>query len=165
MRIWISGIAALCLLLGWQSIAAAHSTKGRVWVVLKKSSITADDTAYYIEPYVFEKKYRDKYEKSYNRFSVAEFLDVRQKDGTARISFTVLDWITKDKFEDYMLFKRNPDKTWSHIDDKGNVIRSAIRTMQKKSIPLKVWVSAAILILLFLVYQCIKKRFRTGRNV
>ncbi len=58
MKIRAFTVVALCLLLGWQDISAAHSTKGRVRVVLKKSSITADDVAYYIEPYVFEKNTR-----------------------------------------------------------------------------------------------------------
>lgn len=158
MNRWTLTVVALCLLLGWQGIAAAHSTKGRVRVVLKKSSITADNAAYYIEPYVFEKKYKDKYERSYNRFGVAKFLNVEQKDGIARVSFVVLDWITKDKFEDYMLFKRNPDKTWSHIDDKGNVIHSGIKTWVKKRTIFEkvvVWISPVVILagLSFLIYR------------
>lgn len=169
MKIWMLTVAALCLLLGWEGLAVAHSTKGRVRVVLEKKSITADDAAYYIEPYVFEKKYKDKYERSYNRFGVAKFLDVEQKDGIARVSFMVLDWITKDKFEDYMLFKKNPDKTWSHIDDKGNVIHCGIKTwVKKKSMFEKLLVpvgSAVIFPLLFLlIYQRIKKRSQAGQS-
>ena len=168
MKRWTLTVVAICLLLGWQGIAAAHSTKGRVRVVLKKSSITADDTAYYIEPYVFEKKYKDKYERSYNRFGVAKFLNVEQKDGITRVSFTVLDWITKNKFEDYMLFKRNPDKTWSHIDDKGNVIHSGIKTWVRKKGMLEkllVPVGSAVVFfaIFFLIYQRIKRRSRNRR--
>lgn len=170
MKKWILSIITLCLVFGWAGIAAAHSTKGRIRVVLEKKIITPDDTAYYIEPYVFEKKYKDKYERSYNRFGVAKFLNVEQKDGTARVSFMVLDWITKDKFEDYMLFKRNSDKTWSHIDDKGNVIHSGIKTwVKKKSMFEKLLIpvgSAVIFPLLFLlIYQRIKKRSQAGQSV
>ena len=161
MKKWTIIAFVLCLFLGWHGIADAHSTKGRVWVVVKKSRITIDDTAYYIEPYVFEKKYKDKYKKSYNRFCVSEFLNIEQKDGIARVSFIVQDWIAKNKFEDYMLFKKNPDQSWSHIDDKGNVIRSKIRTMKKKSVPVKVWAPVAILAVLFLsIYLYVKRRSR-----
>ncbi|MBW1741274.1 MAG: hypothetical protein JRJ42_09115 [Deltaproteobacteria bacterium] len=166
MNRWTVAVVFLCLLLGLQGSVSAHSTKGRVRAVLKKSTVTVDDLAYYIEAYVFQKKYKDKYEKSANRFGVAEFLNVEQQDGKARVSFKVLDWITKEKFEDYMLFKRNSDHTWSHIDDKGNVIRSGIRTwVKKKSMLEKLWVpvgSGVVLAALILVtYQRLKKRSRT----
>ncbi len=99
---------------------------------------------------------------------MAKFLNVEQKDGIARVSFMVLDWITKDKFEDYMLFKRNPDKTWSHIDDKGNVIRSGIKTwVKKKSMFEKLLVPTGTLLSLpalsILIYRRFTKRSRAGQ--
>ena len=165
MNRWIVIVVAICLLLGWQSIAGAHSTKGRVRVVLKKSTVTVDDLAYYIEAYVFQEKYKDRYEKSANRFGVADFLNVEQKGGIARVSFVVLDWITKKKIEDYMLFKKNPDETWSHIDDKGHVI-SEITTYVKKQTTfqkLLTPVGSGVILagLLLVAYQRLKKRSRT----
>jgi len=158
-------VLVLSLLLGLQSSANAHSTRGRISVVLKKSTITVDDVAYYVEAYVFTKKYKDQYEKSSNRFGVADFLNVEQKDGIARVSFRVLDWITKEKFDDYMVFKRQPDQTWSHIDDEGNVISSQITTWVKKRTifeKLVVWISPAVILagLSFLIYRRTRKRSR-----
>ena len=158
MKAWTISVLVLSLLLGLEIDADAHSTRGRRSVILKKSTITVDDVAYYVEAYVFTEKYKDQYERSANRFGVADFLNIKQKDGIARVSFKVLDWITKEKFDDYVLFKKQPDQSWSHIDDESNVISSQITTWVKKRTVFEkvmIWVSPAVILagLSFLIYR------------
>ncbi len=123
---------ALVILFGMQTGADAHSTKGRMKILLEKDVITVDDMAYYIEPYVHRKKYKGEYEKSKNRFYVKDFIKVEQKDGSADVFFTVLDVKENRNFGDSMAFARNRDGTWSHIDEEGTKIAQVYTYVDKK---------------------------------
>ena len=113
-------LLALMFLFGTVTAADAHSTKGRKKVFLKKDIITTDDMAYYIESYIHRKKYKHLYKESENRFYIKDFLEVKQKDGTAEVFFTVLDVKNNRVFGDFMSFKKGNDGIWLHVDTNNN---------------------------------------------
>lgn len=84
-------LLCLVLVLGFQTQAMAHSTKGRLKVPLDKDVLTIDDIAYFFESYVHRQFYKGKYEKPDKRFYVNEFLGVDQKGDHAVVRFRTLD--------------------------------------------------------------------------
>ena len=156
---------ALVILFGMQAGADAHSTKGRIKILLGKDVIAVDDMAYYIEPYVHRKKYKGKYKKSKNRFYVKDFIKVEQKEESADVFFTVLDVKENRTFEDSMAFARNRDGTWSHIDEEGTKIAQVYTYVDKKGYYYKKYVfpgSCAGIVLAggILIFFRIRKRLK-----
>ncbi len=123
----------LAILFGIQTGAHAHSTKGRIKILLEKKTVTVDDMAYFIESYVHRQKYKGKYEKSKNRFYVKDFIKVEQKDGTAEVFFTVLDVKKSRTFEDFMSFVRNTDGIWGYVNESGAEVAKVYTYVKKTS--------------------------------
>ena len=127
----ITLMLAMAVLLGMESPATAHSTKGRVKILLTKDTVTADDMAYYIEYWVHNEKYKKKYEHVRNRFFVKEFRKVEQDGGKAEVFFTVLDFRKKVDFDDSMSFVKSPNGIWSHVNDDGTKIAAVYTYVPK----------------------------------
>lgn len=108
--------------------AHAHGTAGLVKGPLKEGSLIADHLAYYVEPLVAAR--RDGSGKS-NRWYVWEFGPVEQRGGRAVLHFSVKDQKDGDLAEERMAFQRNPDGTWSHVDESGAVIEKTVFTYSK----------------------------------
>lgn len=156
---------ALAIQFGMQAGADAHSTKGGMKILLEKDIVRVDDMAYYIEPYVHRKKYKEKYKKSKNRFYVRDFIKVEQKDESADVFFTVLDVKENRTFKDSMAFTRNMDGTWSHIDEEGKNIAQVYTYVDKKGYYYKKYVlpgSCAGIVLAggILIFFRIRKRLK-----
>lgn len=95
----------------------AHSTKGKTKVPLTKETLNIDDVAYYTESFVTRKKYKEKFEKSGNRFYVYEFKELKQDHDRAEVFFRVMDMKEKDRiFDDSMVFSQNRDGVWRNIE-------------------------------------------------
>ena len=131
MKKLITVFLFLVFLFGMQQGVDAHSTKGRIKVPLKKSSVTVDDMAFYIESYVHRKKYKELYEKSRNRFYVRDFIKVEQKEKEADVFFTVLDVKENRSFEDSMSFTRANDGTWVYMDEKKKNVEQVFTYVPK----------------------------------
>lgn len=108
--------------------AWAHGVAGLVKGPLKESALLADHLAYYVEPLVSER--RDETGKS-RRWYVWEFGAVEQRGGRAVLSFMVKDQKSGDLAEERMIFLRNPDGTWRHVDADGGVIERTVFTYTK----------------------------------
>ena len=131
MKKLITVFLFLVFLFGMQPSVDADSTKGRIKVPLKKSSVTVDDMAFYIEFYVHRKKYKELYEKSRNRFYLKDFIKVEQKEREADVFFTVLDVKENRSFEDSMSFTRANDGTWVYMDEKKKNVEQVFTYVPK----------------------------------
>jgi len=105
---------AVFLLLGIVAAepAAAHSTKGRIRVPLKKAVLAIDDVAYFFESYVHRQLYKDRYEKSNRRFYVKKFVRIDQQGPQATVHFITLDIKENRDFPDTMQISRGVDTIW-----------------------------------------------------
>ncbi|MCK5162528.1 MAG: hypothetical protein KAQ72_02360 [Desulfobacula sp.] len=90
----------------------AHSTKGRIKVVLDKDTLVIDDIAYFAESYVHRHLYRGKYKKSEKRFYVNKFINLEQNKNHAVINFKTLDAKLKNIFNDTITINRLENGRW-----------------------------------------------------
>jgi hypothetical protein len=110
-------LCALILPLVFCSTAHAHSTAGRIRVLLEKEKPEVDDLAYFVEAYVNKEKYRHQYKRFKNRFAVKDFNRIEQAGNRAEIFFTVLDFKEKNRtFPDSMIFERERDGRWIYME-------------------------------------------------
>lgn len=115
-------ILALVAAVGVGSVgfAWAHSTEGRVRVVLDKAKPTYDDFAYFIEPYVNQEKYKGVHEPYRGRFyAMDDVMELRIQGREALATFEVLDFRGNDRFLDTMRFVRGNDGIWRYVDGEG----------------------------------------------
>ncbi len=106
------GMLAFIILVLTVSQVCAHSTKGRIKVPLDKAVIDVDDVAYFAESFVYRQLYNDNTRETQNRFFIREFTGIDCKNGTAQVSFVVLDKKNNDIFNDTLDFKRDKNKIW-----------------------------------------------------
>lgn len=105
-------VSVVCVGQAW-----AHSTEGRVRVVLDKAKPTYDDFAYFIEPYVNREKYKGVHEPYMGRFYAMDdlmLLDISGREAVA--SFEVLDVRGNERFQEQMRFVRGDDGIWRFMD-------------------------------------------------
>jgi len=81
-------------------------------VPLDKETLVIDDTAYFMESYVHNHLYKDRYEKWENRFYVNKFINIKQNKNHAVINFKTLDVKTKNIFNDKMTINRLENGRW-----------------------------------------------------
>lgn len=122
-------VLAAAVLVGLlHGLAVAHGTAGLVKGPLKEPALLADHLAYYVEPFVMAR--RDEAGKS-SRWYVWEFGPVEQRGDRAVLSFMVKDQKEGGLAEERMIFLRNPDGTWRHVDAAENVIAKTVFTYTK----------------------------------
>lgn len=98
----------------------AHSTEGRVKVVLNRANPTYDDFAYFIEPYVNQEKYKGVHQPYIGRFySMDDVMELRIQGREALATFEVLDVRGNERFMDTMRFVRGDDGIWRYMDAEG----------------------------------------------
>lgn len=101
-------------------MAHAHSTEGRVRVMLDKAKPTYDDFAYFIEPYVNREKYKGVHQPYMGRFyAMDDVMELRIEGRKAEATFEVLDLRGNERFLDTMSFVRGEDGTWRYLEAEG----------------------------------------------
>lgn len=104
----------------WTGIAGAHSTEGRVRVMLDRANPTYDDFAYFIEPYVNQEKYKGVHQPYMGRFyPMDDVMELRVQDREALATFEVLDVRSNERFMETMRFERGDDGVWRYMEAEG----------------------------------------------
>jgi hypothetical protein len=103
----------------WAGDARAHSTEGRVRVVLDKAKPTYDDFAYFIEPYVNQEKYKGIHQTYMGRFYAMDVVELRTQGREAEATFEVLDVSSNQRFLETMRFTRGNDGIWRYTEAEG----------------------------------------------
>lgn len=120
-RTGIIGLLCLALLMTVAGPASAHSKKGRMKIDLTLEHPTVNDFAFFMDSYVNNEFYRDRFGDTGNRFYVKDFKSVEQKGNRATVTFIALDVKENRDFEDTMTFERE-DGVWYYHTPKGEHI-------------------------------------------
>ncbi len=105
--------------------AAAHSTKDLKRIILNSETLVTDQVAFYLEPYVNR---RVDAEGRRHRFAIWEFKDIVLEGDLAKVHVLVYDQKMTSKTPEVLYLQRNPDQTWNHVTEAGNVIQERIHT-------------------------------------
>jgi len=158
-------VVALCLVAAAGSVFA-HSTANMIKEPLTKKILTADDVAYYIEPYVVNM--RDENGRR-NRWFVVDFQKVEQFNNKVTAYFTVMDQKEGGESEWTLSFLKNVDGTWSHVDDDGNIVTQTVETYVPKpntmrTVLLALLGAGLVVYLIIRTAMLIRKRKAAGKE-
>ncbi|GAB7078428.1 hypothetical protein [Megalodesulfovibrio paquesii] len=105
--------------------AEAHSRKDLKRITLQAETLVPDQVAYYLEPYVND---RADEEGTRHRFAIWEFGEIVHQGDLASVHVLVYDQKTSQKTPEVLYLRRNPDQTWNHVTEAGEVIAERIYT-------------------------------------
>jgi len=128
MNRYVIMLLALCLFIGSAVDSQAHSRKGLVKTTLHSDALTVDQVAYYLEAKV--NKRLDENGRKY-RYTIWDFDKIETTGKLARVYVQVNDQKMAQKTPEILYLKQNPDESWNHIDENGEVITANIYTMVK----------------------------------
>jgi len=122
----------LLALVALASTVMTSNSKGGKRVIMDWDVLRKDDVAYYLRTWVAQGMgdFSDN-----NRFMFFEFENLEQAGGQVMVRFKVINTDTKRTFPSVAFFERQPDGTWAHVDETGQIIKVPIYTYNRPPVP------------------------------